>query len=216
MGIVSEGVQRFRDLDRRAVRLSVDVVDRVEAGDLGRPTPCSEWDLAALLAHMTVQHQGFALAAQGRRSQRADWAPVPLGDDPAGRYAAAADLVVTAFAAMPDDAQLHLPELSVERAFPAEPALSFHFVDYVVHSWDVARSLGVPLAVDSDVARAALEVALRVPNTPERRGPGFAFGPGIERADGGPDTGESPDSDADAVMDRVLALLGRSPRWPNL
>ena len=44
------------ELDRRAVRASVDVVSRVAAGDLRRPTPCSEWSLGDLLAHMTAQH----------------------------------------------------------------------------------------------------------------------------------------------------------------
>ena len=54
-----------RELDRRAVRASVDMVAKVTIEDLGRPTPCAGWTLADLLAHMTAQHRGFAAAAEG-------------------------------------------------------------------------------------------------------------------------------------------------------
>jgi uncharacterized protein (TIGR03083 family) len=55
-------------LDARAVRASVQVVSQASAADLARPTPCADWTLADLLAHMTAQHNGFA--AQGRPSRR--------------------------------------------------------------------------------------------------------------------------------------------------
>ena len=50
---------------RTAVTASVDVVNAVTLDDLDRPTPCAGWNLADLLAHMTVQHYGFAAAARG-------------------------------------------------------------------------------------------------------------------------------------------------------
>ncbi len=68
----------IRELDARAVRASVDVVSRVRAGDLARATPCSEWTLAELLAHMTVQHYGFAAAVpDGERRLRPGAAFLP-------------------------------------------------------------------------------------------------------------------------------------------
>ncbi len=53
-------------LDARAVRASVRVVLQASAADLARPTPCADWTLAELLAHMTAQHNGFAAAAAGK------------------------------------------------------------------------------------------------------------------------------------------------------
>ena len=53
-----------RLLHRIAVLQSIDVVNTVREADLVRPTPCEDWDLLDLLAHMTVQHRGFAAAAR--------------------------------------------------------------------------------------------------------------------------------------------------------
>jgi hypothetical protein len=48
----------IRELDRVAVRASIDVVSQVVPADLARPTPCQAWTLRDLLAHMTAQHHG--------------------------------------------------------------------------------------------------------------------------------------------------------------
>ena len=48
---------------RVAVLNSIALVDSVRVADLGAPTPCAGWNLADLLAHMTAQHRGFAMAA---------------------------------------------------------------------------------------------------------------------------------------------------------
>jgi uncharacterized protein (TIGR03083 family) len=60
-----------RILHRRAL-LGLDaVVGQVEDADLGRPTPCGGWDLAALLAHLVGQDRGLAAAARdGERRER--------------------------------------------------------------------------------------------------------------------------------------------------
>jgi uncharacterized protein (TIGR03086 family) len=204
---MSLAFESFRDMDRRAVLLSADVVARVLGSDLHHPTPCAEWDLGALLAHMIAQHRGFAAAADGHGNDLAVWQPRPVGSQPVAEYTAAAELVLDSFARLTPDALLALPELSPVRPIPAAQALSFHFVDYVVHSWDVAKALDprpeARLAIDDDVARAALEVARRVPDTAERRGPDQAFERGVPVA-----------SEA-APMDEVLARLGRSPGWPD-
>jgi uncharacterized protein (TIGR03086 family) len=62
-----------RELDRRAVRGSVEVAERVTAGDLGRATPCAGWTVADLLAHMTAQHRGFTAAARGHGADPKVW-----------------------------------------------------------------------------------------------------------------------------------------------
>ncbi|MFD1498127.1 maleylpyruvate isomerase N-terminal domain-containing protein, partial [Streptosporangium lutulentum] len=76
-----------RELDRRAVLASVDLVATVAIEDLGRSTPCDGWTLADLLAHMTVQHHGFAAAAEGAGADLSVWRVEPLGDDAVSAYA---------------------------------------------------------------------------------------------------------------------------------
>jgi uncharacterized protein (TIGR03086 family) len=195
-------LEEIRDLDKRAVRASVHAASHAGADDFGRATPCAGWTLGDLLAHMTTQHHGFAAAAEGRGSDPAVWRTGPPGADPLGEYAAAAERVIAAFAAEGiEERQLRLPEISTEVSFPASQAIGFHFVDYVVHGWDVARTLGIPLVLDADILEAALAAARLVPGGARRLEPGAAFGPSVTV----PDDGEP--------LDLIVAMLGRSPDW---
>jgi uncharacterized protein (TIGR03086 family) len=194
----------IRELDRRAVQGSVAVVSEVTHDDLTRATPCGEWTLGELLAHMTGQHDGFAAAAAGRGGDDDVWTIRPAGADPVGEYAAAADRVLAAFSEPGVlERKFALPEITTAMTFPAVQAMSFHLIDYVVHGWDVARSLGLPYQVDDELAAVALQVAERVPGGARRLIPGAAFGPVLTAP-----------QDAD-TLDRTLLILGRSPAWPD-
>lgn len=184
------------ELNRTAVLTSVSVACQVRVADLELATPCAGWSVADLLAHLTVQHRGFAAAARG---EEASWEPV-IAADPVADYLSASAEVLQAFAAARGPFQL--PELG-PAPFPAEQAIGFHFIDYVVHSWDLARPLGVPVSFDETVLKPALEVARLVPGGAARTGPGAAFAQALPE-------GEGP------LLDRVVALLGRSPNWPDV
>jgi uncharacterized protein (TIGR03086 family) len=196
----------LRSLHRIAVLASVDVVSAVTTDDLSRPTPCAGWNLADLLAHMTVQHRGFAAAARGEGAELAIWEPATVADavtsDPVASYAAAAAAVIDAFAG-PEvlDAMFALPDFGPGATFPGSVAISFHLVDYVVHSWDVARTLGHSFELPADVVAAALPVAFVVPDGDFRTTANAFFGPAI------------PSTESVDDLDRILAYLGRSPEW---
>jgi uncharacterized protein (TIGR03086 family) len=198
--------QDIRPLHRIAVLASVDVVSLVTADDLALATPCVGWNLADLLAHMTVQHRGFAAAARGHGADEAIWqvdtVAAAVAADPARVYAEAAADVLDAFADTDVlDASFALPELGPGAAFPGAMALGFHHVDYVVHGWDVARTLGRSYELADDVVAAAVPLAFLVPDGDFRSADGAVFGPVIESS------GQSGD------LDRILAHLGRSPQW---
>ena len=189
-----------------AVLASVDAVSSVTPADLSRPTPCTGWNLADLLAHMTVQHRGFAAAAHGHGADPAVWQPATVADavaaDPAGAYAAAADAVLEAFASPGVmNAGFALPELAPEGTFPGSMAIGFHLVDYVVHTWDVARTMGHSVELPAEVVAAALPLAFAVPDGDFRAGADAFFGPAIRSTEQVDD------------LDQILAYLGRSPEW---
>jgi uncharacterized protein (TIGR03086 family) len=195
-------MDNIQELDRRAVEVSRSIVAGVTTERLSLRTPCAEWDLGALLAHMTVQHHGFAAAVDGERTTLSDWAPAPLPEDPVAAYEAAVDRVIASFgAAGATSGKAYLPEIRGGITVPATMAMSFHFVDYVAHSWDVAAALGVPVEFDDEVLAAALVVAGQVPDDAESRAPGNAFAPSVSA------TGDA------APLERVLAALGRSADW---
>lgn len=194
-----EDVKAFNE---RAVRECVAVARRSGAADLGRPTPCPDWNLGRLLAHMAAQHRGFAAAARGDGGDPTHWEAEVPGPETVGRYVAAAESVLAAFAEVTTGEQeFALPEFGAGAVFPAVRAIGFHFLDHVVHGWDVTRALGLPFAPDPAVLNAALPVALAVPGGAHRTRPGAAFAPGLPAP-----------ADSD-VLTRILLHLGRSPSW---
>ncbi|MEC3956684.1 TIGR03086 family metal-binding protein [Nocardia sp. CDC153] len=189
-------------LDARAVRVSVEVVAGLTAADLDAPTPCAGWTLRDLLEHMIVHHHGFVASAHGD-GDIARWKPQPLSDDPVGEYREAAERVLAAFAEPGVlERQFPLPEVRGGIVIPAPLAISFHFIDYIVHAWDVARALGVPVEFDEDLVSAGLPVAEAVPGGAFREEPGASFAPAVDVAGA-------------SGLDRILAVLGRSPGWPE-
>jgi uncharacterized protein (TIGR03086 family) len=192
---------QVRVLHRRALQVTVDIVNQVTPDRLGLPTPCAAWDLGQLLAHMTGQNHGFAAAARGERNGVDAFGPRPIGGDPAALHAASAAELAEAFAAPGAlEGEFWLPEIR-SGSFPANTGIGFHLVDCVAHGWDVARSLDVSVSFDDEVLDAALIISLAVPDGPAREQPGAAFRPGI---------GVPVDA---GVLGRVLGLLGRSPQW---
>ena len=188
-------------LDAEAVSTSVALLDGLEAADLARPTPCAEWTLRGLLTHMTTQHYGFAAAARGDGGDLGRWRPRRLGGDPVAEYQEAADAVLAAFAEPGVvSREFLLPELAAGLAFPGEQAVSFHLVDYVAHSWDVAKTLGRDVSFSPDAVGVALQVAVIVPDGEARVAPGAPFGPVVS----------APGADG---LGHFLALLGRDPSW---
>jgi uncharacterized protein (TIGR03086 family) len=189
-------------LDATAVRAGIELARRITEDDLSRPTPCRAWTLYGLLAHMATQHYGFAAASRGDGDPEL-WKLRSLGDDPVKAYQASAEHVLAAFA---EDGVLDrmfpLPEFTADRPFPGHQAIGFHFIDYVVHSWDVAKSLGTTVEFEPHVLEAAQEIAMVVPAGPVRLAPGAAFAPDV------PWTGGS-------RLDEIVAHLGRSPSWPH-
>ncbi|MFI6768173.1 TIGR03086 family metal-binding protein [Streptomyces sp. NPDC050355] len=193
---------RLRRLNAQAVRDSVNLVRRTTPGDLRKPTPCSAWTLSDLLAHMTAQHHGFAAAALGHGQDLSRWSVRPLGEDPVTEYVDAAEYVIAAFTNLESpDREFALPEFTLARTFPAARAIGFHLIDYVVHSWDVARTLDLTYAPGSELLQAALPIARAVPDDDSRLAPGSAFRPGL-----------SADEDTNP-LEKILAALGRSPDW---
>ena len=200
MRIEKADAKELIELDAQAVRESARLIAKVTRPDLARPTPCADWTLHGLLTHMTTQHYGFAAAAQGD-GDPAQWRSRPLGDDPVAAYRAAADRVLEAFAADGVlDREFPLPEFKRGLMYPARQAIGFHFVDYVVHSWDVAKTLGLSTNLDPALLDAAHNVAQAVPGGDARTEPGAAFAPGVAWS-------------GHARLDQIVALLGRPPAW---
>ncbi|MEV6228501.1 TIGR03086 family metal-binding protein [Saccharopolyspora shandongensis] len=190
----------IRNLHRRAMRGTGDVIAQIRPDQLRLPTPCADWTLHGLLRHMVSENLAFARATtSGTEPSDVDWDAGRLSADPAEDYRSSAAAFGKAFAAEGVlDRQVRVREFGV---FPGRAALVFHLVDMVVHGWDVAKTIGARYEPDEDLPATALELMRR--NPPPQGGTGV-FAPKIEVQDSAP------------ALDKLLAFLGRNPNWPAL
>jgi uncharacterized protein (TIGR03086 family) len=191
----------FAELDDRALAVCEAIVGQVDIKQLNAPTPCGDWDLGRLLAHMVGQNRGYAAAARNDTLDLKVFDPVPVGDEPATLFAASAEDVRVAFSADDRAESFWLPQIRENQLIAAAEAMSLHFVACVVHAWDVAVSIDVPVKFDDDLLAAALTVAENVPDGDGRDTQGAAFKHRVAVADDAP------------ALDRIVARLGRDPSW---
>lgn len=185
------------DLLARTFDQSRLVIDAVGADQVGLPTPCPAFDVAALVAHMRFAAERAGGA--GRREQLADAPPeppaVPLerwGAD----FGAAATTALDAWRAPGAfDGDIVLPF----GTFPAVVVAGIYVVEQATHAWDLARAVGVEDRLDQDLAEAVLPLAHSI-ITPDIRGDEpMPFGAEVAVDAGAPAT------------DRLAGFMGRHP-----
>ncbi len=73
-----------------------------------------------------------------------------------------------------------LPEFGPDATVPGSIAMAMHFVDYVVHGWDVAAALASPFQLPDEVLAAALPIVLGIPDDGSREAANAPFGHAVE------------------------------------
>jgi uncharacterized protein (TIGR03086 family) len=150
------------------------------------PTPCTEWDVAALLDHM-VAGTGYLLGALGIDAVR-------VGTDEASYRAAIARCAES----------LRQPGALGGRCLsPAGfewsigEALAGTAMDQLIHTWDLAVAIGGDRSLDSELVEACL--AMFIPQMPEiGRKVGIVGAEVLVPVDASP-------------QDRLLGAMGRQP-----
>lgn len=171
------------------------VVAGIRAGQLDDPTPCSEWDVRALLNHVIGVAEVFSHVGEGKPINPPDPdADYFVGDGYAAAYDSATARMLAEWqkpGAL--DATITLPFGDVLGSVGA----SICFIDVLVHGWDLAKATGQDARLAPNFAEPALELARGIVNDQVRQA--GAFGPEVAVP-------------ANAAMgDRLVAFLGRTP-----
>lgn len=172
------------------------LVAAVRPGEWGAPTPCADWDVRALVGHLTGGNRHLAAALRGGAAGDARNARNAEGDDgdaAAAHRASVDDLLAAARAPGALERTVSIPFGTV----PAALALHLRLTEFLVHGWDVARATGRPPRFPEPVVEQELAFgrAALAQLPPERR----PFAPSQPVRDDAP------------AIDRLAALLGRRP-----
>jgi uncharacterized protein (TIGR03086 family) len=134
----------------------VDVLAQVADGQLHVPTPCAEWDVAALIEHVTMGSE-MAIALLDGASQEEALAFRDRefsGDDPIQSCRAAVGVQVVRLRATTDwDEVVHHPVGDV----PASQLLGFRTGDLTLHAWDLATAIGADAGLPAELAAVVYE-----------------------------------------------------------
>lgn len=188
------------DLEPSARQL-ITLAEAVTDDMLQTPTPCGDYTVADLLAHVMGLTIAFRDAAAKVGSPAQDAAPgrATLGDD--WRDQLPGRLLAMAAAWHAPQAWEGLTKVG-GGTMPAPIAGQAGLNELVIHGWDLARATGQPYRSNEASARASAEfLALAAAAAePGQRGP---FGPAADVPPGAP------------VLDRAIGLSGRDPHWPG-
>jgi len=183
--------QLLRALDRTAATFRGHLV-AVSAGDWSRATPCTEWDVRYLVAHVVGGNRFASMILGGHTAAEALEAVMgsaQLGTDPLGDYDDSVEDQRTRFRA---DGALGGIVSHPLGDMPGVRFLGMRVFDVTVHAWDLAAALGRDAGLDDELVDDVLDVIQREP-------PGMGFG--IEPC-GRVGVGASP-------LERLLDLTGR-------
>jgi uncharacterized protein (TIGR03086 family) len=167
------------------------IVGGISADQLTDPSPCRDWDVAAVFTHMCGVIEGMGSAASGTVVHPlADYRLDPEFHD---QYARETRRTLAAWS------QCDLTQV-IELGpgpGPALVGLNINLLDTSTHLWDLARATDNPERLPDDIAETILEVARTIVTDEGRSAVGFD--PEISLG-----AGSTP-------IDRLVAFLGRQP-----
>jgi uncharacterized protein (TIGR03086 family) len=181
---------------RRCVEFWKGTVSEV-SDDWSKPTPCTDWDVRALVNHVVSEDRWTAPLVDGRTIAEVGNAfdGDLLGENPKGSARAAADEALTAVAErLPAGGKVHL-------SYGEEDIDEYIWqlvADHLIHGWDLAVATGQNRNLDPELVE---EVAEWFRNREEMYRSGGAIAARPESAAGG-----NPQAD-------LLIAFGRSPGW---
>jgi uncharacterized protein (TIGR03086 family) len=165
------------------------VIDAVGADQWKLPTPCTDWNVTELVAHLASGNARFEAAL--RHQDPADDRTVDA--DPVSTYKRSIPRLLDAFRA---PGAMDEPVTVPFGTVPGAVAANLRLTEVLVHGWDLAQATDQPTSVfPEDLAQAALAFSQGALGaiSPDRR----LFAPPQPVADDAP------------TIDRLAACLGR-------
>ncbi|MEV3872404.1 TIGR03086 family metal-binding protein [Streptomyces sp. NPDC049906] len=146
-----------RPLFEQAADQFADVLTAVRPEQLGRPTPCTEFDVRALLSHVVGGTRLYAHLGEGGGYEGA--LPEVEGVADTEWSAAYEDARRRFTKAWMDDAGLARTVALPWATMSGAETVGSYVLETVTHTWDLSRALGHPVALDQSLAATILPIA---------------------------------------------------------
>jgi uncharacterized protein (TIGR03086 family) len=149
-----------RPMFATAVAIAEPVIAGVRPDQFGSPSPCFEYDVKGLLAHLNfVLHRVAALGRGDEAFAPRSMTPgIDENKDWVADWRAAAVLVEEAWL---DDARLTQTVVLPWATMTGAEVLAMYVSEITTHTWDVAKATGQDAAWDDDVCQLALDAMHR-------------------------------------------------------
>jgi uncharacterized protein (TIGR03086 family) len=168
--------------DRAASNAAV-MARKVQAGQRGLPTPCTEWDVAALMEHMSGGAV-YLMGAMGLDTDGVMWPDQAVVDE-----------CVRALRRRGALEQRCLSPAGFE--WSVAEAAAGTAMDQLIHTWDLAVAIGGDRKLDGELVDAVVEMFL--PQMPEVGRQAGLVGPAVPVPGGA------------SSQSRLLGAMGRNP-----
>ncbi len=174
----------------RALEATDALVAGVRAEEWDEPTGCPDWTVRELVDHLVGGTRHVAAVLAGEAPPAED-----PGADPLTSYRRAGEALL---AAVSEPGVFEKVVTVPAGTLPVPVALHLRLTELLVHGWDLARATGQPTTgLPADLAEQELAFSrVQLERLPPDRSP---FAP------------PQPIDDAAPAIDRLAALLGRSP-----
>ena len=193
----STGFTDPRPVYVRATEQAAALIKTVRPEQLTGPTPCSEYDVRALLGHVVGGTRRIAVVGEGGDGMAVDPSTEGVPDD--GWAAAYDEVRVRVLKAWESDERMTTAVTVPWGEVPGHAALSGYVMEIVTHTWDLCEALGRPVELDPELAEFALATARQVLSDDRPRDAETPFASRREAPAG-----------AD-VYGRLAAWMGREP-----
>ncbi|MFF5289262.1 TIGR03086 family metal-binding protein [Paractinoplanes globisporus] len=184
-------------LDRAHTALR-DTTAALTVADLGRATPCAEWNVTQVLQHAAGDQLAYvsAITGTGGPTENPFTPSGSLTGTPAELVEPSLTASAAAFATL--DRAGTTPTPLPHGTLPTATAAGAAALDAAVHAWDVAVAAGRPSPLDDDLAAQLLPVARAIVEPLRQYG---VYAAALE----------SHETDGSAA--ELLRYLGRDPHW---
>ena len=167
-----------------ALKSTAGLIEGIRPDQLQAPTPCDDFDVSALVAHLLGFASRFADQANGV-TPVTDPSSVEVGSDPAAAYREVGARLVTGYDGTPGE---------------EAPPLGIVLIETMCHGWDLATATGQSVSYPDGAIASALALGHQM-LSPKYRGHGQPFGDEVEVPDTAP------------ALEQLVGFMGRDPSW---